>query len=72
VSQNGNTSKPGFHTHDVFGRYGEKNMMWFIGVCSLIGGISVSVTSGLGAAIVTSAQGDNQVSSFYAILRGVS
>jgi hypothetical protein len=47
-------------------------MMWFIGVCSLIGGISVSVTSGLGAAIVTSAQGDNQVSSFYPILRGVS
>lgn len=29
----------------------------------MIGGISVSVTTGLGAAIVTTAQGDNQVSS---------
>jgi len=27
----------------------------------MIGGISVSVTTGLGAAIVTTAQGDNQV-----------
>jgi hypothetical protein len=72
VSQDDSTWKLGFHADGVFGRYGEKNMMWFIGVCSLIGGISVSVTSGLGAAIVTSAQGDNQVSSFYPILRGVS
>ena len=30
-------------------------------VCSMIGGISVSVTTGLGAAIVTTAYGDNQV-----------
>ena len=36
-------------------------MLWYIMVCSMIGGISVSVTTGLGAAIVTSAQGDNQV-----------
>ena len=36
-------------------------MLWYIFVCSMIGGISVSVTSGLGAAIVTTAQGSNQV-----------
>ncbi len=45
------------------GRYGKKNLMWYIMVCSMIGGISVSVTTGLGAAIVTSVQGDNQVRS---------
>ena len=38
-------------------------MIWYILVCSMIGGISVSVTTGLGAAIVTTARGDNQVSS---------
>ena len=42
-------------------RYGKQHMLWYIMVCSMIGGISVSVTTGLGAAIVTSAQGDNQV-----------
>ncbi|KAL1728117.1 magnesium transporter NIPA-domain-containing protein [Schizophyllum commune] len=41
-------------------RYGKQHMLWYIMVCSMIGGISVSVTTGLGAAIVTSAQGDNQ------------
>jgi len=43
-------------------RYGKKSMLWYIFVCSMIGGISVSVTTGLGAAIVTTAMGDNQVS----------
>lgn len=38
-------------------------MIWYILVCSLIGGLSVSVTTGLGAAIVTSIMGDNQVGS---------
>jgi hypothetical protein len=42
-------------------RYGKNNMLWYISVCSMIGGISVSVTTGLGAAIVTTASGDNQV-----------
>ena len=37
-------------------------MLWYIAVCSMIGGISVSVTTGLGAAIVQTALGDNQVS----------
>ncbi|KAL4245653.1 hypothetical protein ABKN59_010585 [Abortiporus biennis] len=41
-------------------RYGSKNMLWYILVCSMIGGISVSVTTGLGSAIVTTAMGDNQ------------
>ncbi|TCD67203.1 hypothetical protein EIP91_000379 [Steccherinum ochraceum] len=41
-------------------RYGKKHMLWYIMVCSMIGGISVSVTTGLGSAIVTSAMGDNQ------------
>lgn len=36
-------------------------MLWYILVCSMIGGISVSVTTGLGAAIVQTALGDNQV-----------
>lgn len=36
-------------------------MIWYITVCSTIGGISVSVTTGLGAAIVTSVMGYNQV-----------
>ena len=38
-------------------RYGKKNMMTYISICSLIGGISVSCTQGLGASIVTSIQG---------------
>ncbi|KAI0355701.1 DUF803-domain-containing protein [Trametes cingulata] len=41
-------------------RYGKQSMLWYIMVCSMIGGISVSVTTGLGSAIVTTARGDNQ------------
>ncbi|KDR67775.1 hypothetical protein GALMADRAFT_146799 [Galerina marginata CBS 339.88] len=41
-------------------KYGKKSMLWYISVCSMIGGISVSVTTGLGAAIVQTAMGDNQ------------
>ncbi|KAJ7153297.1 magnesium transporter NIPA-domain-containing protein [Mycena filopes] len=41
-------------------RFGKTNMLWYILVCSMIGGISVSVTTGLGAAIVTTVGGDNQ------------
>lgn len=51
-------------------KYGKKNMMWYISVCSLIGGISVSVTTGLGAAIVQTAMGDNQVRSIFSIVVG--
>ncbi|KAG1787003.1 magnesium transporter NIPA-domain-containing protein [Suillus plorans] len=41
-------------------KYGKNNMLWYISVCSTIGGISVSVTTGLGAAIVMSVMGVNQ------------
>ncbi|KAH9961547.1 magnesium transporter NIPA-domain-containing protein [Russula dissimulans] len=41
-------------------KYGSQNMIWHLLVCSLIGGLSVSVTTGLGAAIVTTVMGDNQ------------
>ncbi|KAG5643319.1 hypothetical protein DXG03_001203 [Asterophora parasitica] len=41
-------------------RYGTQSMLWYIFICSMIGGISVSVTTGLGAAIVQTAYGDNQ------------
>jgi magnesium transporter len=34
-------------------------MLWYIAVCSMIGGLSV--TTGLGAAIVMTVMGDNQV-----------
>lgn len=41
-------------------RYGKKNMLVYITVCSVIGGLSVSVTSGLGSAIILSIRGSNQ------------
>ena len=44
-------------------KYGHKSMLWYILVCSLTGGISVSCTQGLGACILTSIRGQNQVSS---------
>ena len=37
-------------------------MIWYLLICSMIGGLSVSVTTGLGSAIVTSFMGNNQVS----------
>lgn len=46
-------------------RWGKRNMMPYISVCSLIGGISVSCTQGLGSAIITSIQGDNQVKNWF-------
>ena len=44
-------------------RYGRKSMLPYIGVCSLVGGLSVSCIQGLGACILTTIRGDNQVSS---------
>jgi hypothetical protein len=49
-------------------KYGKTSMLWYISVCSMIGGISVSVTTGLGAAIVQTAMGDNQVCSIFLLL----
>ncbi|KAG9018187.1 hypothetical protein FRB90_011936 [Tulasnella sp. 427] len=46
-------------------RYGNTNMLWYILVCSLIGGLSVSCTQGLGAAIVTSIRGYNQFKNWF-------
>ena len=41
-------------------KYGKRNMLVYITVCSVIGGLSVSVTSGLGSAILLSIRGNNQ------------
>lgn len=38
-------------------RWGRTHMLVYISICSLIGGISVSCTQGIGASIVTSIQG---------------
>ncbi|EGO00436.1 hypothetical protein SERLA73DRAFT_181034 [Serpula lacrymans var. lacrymans S7.3] len=46
-------------------KYGKKSMLWYITVCSTIGGISVSVTTGLGSAIVATAMGDNQFNHWF-------
>lgn len=42
-------------------KWGHKSMLPYIGICSLIGGLSVSCTQGLGACILTSIRGENQV-----------
>jgi magnesium transporter len=44
----------------VVPKYGKKNMLVHISICSVIGGLSVSVTSGLGSAILLSIRGQNQ------------
>lgn len=41
-------------------KYGKRNMLVYITVCSVIGGLSVSCTSGLGSAIILSIRGSNQ------------
>lgn len=46
-------------------KHGTKNMLWYILVCSLIGGLSVSCTQGLGACIVTSIRGHNQFKNWF-------
>ncbi|WVQ75659.1 hypothetical protein IAR50_005288 [Cryptococcus sp. DSM 104548] len=46
-------------------RWGKKSMLPYISICSLIGGLSVSCTQGLGSSIVTSIQGDNQVKNWF-------
>ncbi|KAL5485440.1 hypothetical protein ACEPAI_8082 [Sanghuangporus weigelae] len=46
-------------------KYGKKSMIWYILVCSLIGGISVSCTQGLGACILTSIRGQNQFKNWF-------
>ncbi|KIJ40930.1 hypothetical protein M422DRAFT_32046 [Sphaerobolus stellatus SS14] len=47
-------------------KYGKTSMLWCIFVCSMIGGLSVSTTTGLGGAIVTSIfQHDNQFKNYF-------
>ncbi|EMD42335.1 hypothetical protein CERSUDRAFT_110848 [Gelatoporia subvermispora B] len=46
-------------------KWGERSMMPYLGVCSLIGGLSVSCTQGLGASIVTSIRGENQFKNWF-------
>ncbi|KAK4700914.1 magnesium transporter, partial [Phenoliferia sp. Uapishka_3] len=41
-------------------KYGKTNMLVYISICSLIGGLSVACTQGLGSSILTSIRGDNQ------------
>ncbi|KAF8329106.1 magnesium transporter NIPA-domain-containing protein [Cantharellus anzutake] len=46
-------------------RYGRSSMLWYISVCSMIGGLSVSCTTGLGSCIVTSIRGENQFKNWF-------
>lgn len=46
-------------------RYGKKSMLVYLSICSLIGGLSVVATQGLGAAIVTQAAGTPQFNQWF-------
>ncbi|EPS44217.1 hypothetical protein H072_1801 [Dactylellina haptotyla CBS 200.50] len=46
-------------------RYGEKSMMVYLSVCSMIGGLSVVATQGLGAAVVAQAGGKPQFNNWF-------
>lgn len=46
-------------------RYGKKTMLVYLSICSLIGGLSVVATQGLGAAIVTQASGTPQFNQWF-------
>lgn len=58
--------------HDWTLQYGKKTMLVHIGICSVIGGLSVSCTQGLGASILTSIRGNNQVRLYCAFLKGTA
>ncbi|CAO1635369.1 unnamed protein product [Sympodiomycopsis kandeliae] len=51
-------------------KYGKKNMLVYITICSLLGGLSVSTTSGVGSAILLSIRGSMQLKNwfFYVLL----
>ncbi|GBB93055.1 hypothetical protein RclHR1_02100004 [Rhizophagus clarus] len=51
-------------------KYGTKYMLVYIGICSLIGSLSVVTTQGLGTAIVKTAQGDNQFTHWFLYVLG--
>ena len=46
-------------------RYGKKSMMVYLSICSLIGGLSVVATQGLGAAVVAQAGGTPQFNQWF-------
>ncbi|KAL4876092.1 magnesium transporter NIPA-domain-containing protein [Aspergillus karnatakaensis] len=46
-------------------RYGKTNMFVYISICSLIGGLSVVATQGLGAAILTQINGEAQFNQWF-------
>jgi drug/metabolite transporter (DMT)-like permease len=46
-------------------KYGKKTMMVYLSICSLIGGLSVVATQGLGAAIVAQAGGKSQFKEWF-------
>lgn len=46
-------------------RYGKRNMFVYITICSLIGGLSVVATQGLGAAILAQANGKSQFNQWF-------
>ena len=46
-------------------RYGKKSMLVYLSICSLIGGLSVVATQGLGAAIVAQAGGKPQFNQWF-------
>ena len=46
-------------------RYGKKSMLVYLSVCSLIGGLSVVATQGLGAAVVAQAGGTPQFNQWF-------
>lgn len=46
-------------------KYGHKSMLPYIGVCSLVGGLSVSCIQGLGACILTTIRGENQFKNWF-------
>lgn len=49
----------------VMPRWGKRYMLVPITICSTIGGLSVTMTSGVGASIVTSIRGQNQVTYWF-------
>lgn len=46
-------------------RYGKKNMLVYLSVCSLIGGLSVVATQGLGSAVLAQARGESQFNKWF-------
>jgi drug/metabolite transporter (DMT)-like permease len=46
-------------------KYGKKNMLVYISICSWVGGLSVSATQGLGAAIVAQIGGKQQFNQWF-------